>query len=58
MHILIYFFHIFNLLLRSQENSISSHQKLQLQFTSFLLHFQSQKSQLYTNYIFNITKFK
>jgi len=40
MHIFIYlFFTFFILLLRSQENPISSHQTFQFQFLSFPLHF-------------------
>jgi len=59
MHTFIYF-HIFILLLRSQENSNPSNPKLQFQFISF--HFyciSNHKNHNFTPIIFfNITKFK
>jgi len=44
------------LLLRSKENSISSHQTFQFQFLSFLLHFYSQKSQTLHHFVLLFSK--
>ena len=51
-----FFFHIFILLLRYKENSISSHQTFQFQFLSFLLHFYSQKSQTLHHFVLLFSK--
>jgi len=54
--IYLFIFHIFILLLRSKENSISSHQTFQFQFLSFLLHFYSQKSQTLHHFVLLFSK--
>ena len=56
MHFLFIYFTFFILLLRSKENSISSHQTFQFQFLSFLLHFYSQKSQTLYHFVLLFSK--